>query len=181
MPTAGNFRAGPERGVSYTRSRSRDSGDGGMRLREMPSTQSIETANSEAHRRHNEPQLQGKSTVKGTGAIKSLEEKRKWVDAREKNSSHMPTAGNFRAGQKRGVSYTRSRSRDSGDEGMRLREMPSTLSSETADSEAHRRRNEPQLQGKPTVDAREKIMAPPTPHLPVSHAPIPTQPRPDRI
>ncbi|PIC12813.1 hypothetical protein B9Z55_028183 [Caenorhabditis nigoni] len=46
MPTAGNFRAGPERGVSYTRSRSRDSGDGGMRLREMPSTQSSETAGS---------------------------------------------------------------------------------------------------------------------------------------
>ncbi|PIC12814.1 hypothetical protein B9Z55_028183 [Caenorhabditis nigoni] len=47
MPTAGNFRAGPERGVSYTRSRSRDSGDGGMRLREMPSTQSSETAGSD--------------------------------------------------------------------------------------------------------------------------------------
>ncbi|CAO4359895.1 unnamed protein product [Caenorhabditis nigoni] len=64
--TPGEFRTGPKRGVSYTRSRSRDSADeGGMRLREMPSTLSSETADSEAHReRPNEPQLQGKPTVK---------------------------------------------------------------------------------------------------------------------
>ncbi|PIC55034.1 hypothetical protein B9Z55_000481 [Caenorhabditis nigoni] len=64
--TPGEFRTGPKRGVSYTRSRSRDSADeGGMRLREMPSTLSSETADSDAHRgRPNEPQLQGKPTVK---------------------------------------------------------------------------------------------------------------------
>ncbi|ULU09541.1 hypothetical protein L3Y34_014148 [Caenorhabditis briggsae] len=62
------------------------------------------------------------------------------------------TPGEFRAGPKRGVSYTRSRSRDSGDEGgMRLRELASTLSSDKADSAAHHRRQEPRFQAKSTV------------------------------
>ncbi|PIC13033.1 hypothetical protein B9Z55_027933 [Caenorhabditis nigoni] len=74
--------------------------------------------------------------------------KQELKDQEKKETHHMchSTAGNFRIGPKRGVSYTRSRSRDSGD-GWMLRELPSS----EVDSEAHRRRNEPQLRGKPKV------------------------------